>query len=131
MTPTTPAYRRHDVAAIAVTCAAPCTPPTGTVALDSSNRIATFSLTPGTSLATGATYTATVTAARSLASGAGAGPRIEKLPDAPNVVYMPAMKFGSTVPITAMMTISASRMAVRKNKVGIDMTQPFNANGWK
>ena len=56
-------------ASFAVTCAAPCAPPTGTVALDSSNRIATFSLTPGTSLATGATYTATVTAARSLAGG--------------------------------------------------------------
>lgn len=56
-------------ASFVLTCAAPCTSPTGTVALDSTNRVATLTLTPGTSLAASTTYTATVTAARSLATG--------------------------------------------------------------
>jgi hypothetical protein len=38
-------------ASFAVTCAAPCTSPTGTVALDASNTIATYTLTASTSLA--------------------------------------------------------------------------------
>jgi len=56
-------------ASFTVTCAAPCTNPAGTVALDGTNRIATFSLPAGSTLATGTTYTATVTGARSLATG--------------------------------------------------------------
>ncbi|HSH89813.1 MAG TPA: ice-binding family protein [Ramlibacter sp.] len=52
-----------------VTCAAPCANPTGTVSLDSTNRVATFTLTPGTSLAASTTYTATVTGATSIATG--------------------------------------------------------------
>jgi hypothetical protein len=56
-------------ASFTVTCAAPCTSPTGTVALDSTKRIATFSLPSGSTLAASTTYTATVTAAKSLATG--------------------------------------------------------------
>ena len=56
-------------ASFTVTCVAPCVSPAGTVALDGTNRIATFSLPTGSTLATGTTYTATVTAARSLATG--------------------------------------------------------------
>lgn len=56
-------------ASFTLSCAAPCVNPTGTVALDASNRVASFTLTPGTSLATLTLYTATVTAARSLATG--------------------------------------------------------------
>jgi len=56
-------------ATFAVTCAAPCANPTGTVALDSANRVATFTLTPATSLAPLTVYTATITGARNLASG--------------------------------------------------------------
>lgn len=56
-------------ASFVVTCAAPCASPAGTVALDSTNRIATFTLPGATTLAAGTTYTATVTAARSLATG--------------------------------------------------------------
>ena len=56
-------------ASFTVTCAAPCTSPAGTVALDSTSRVATFSLPAGTTLAPGTTYTATVTAATSLATG--------------------------------------------------------------
>jgi len=56
-------------ASFTVTCAAPCANPAGTVALDSTNGIATFSLPAGSRLATGTTYTATVTGARSLATG--------------------------------------------------------------
>lgn len=58
-----------DGASFTVTCAAPCVDPTGTVALDASNRVATFTLTPGTTLAALTRYTATVTGARSRATG--------------------------------------------------------------
>ena len=53
----------------AVTCAAPCTSPTGTVTLDASNTVASFTLSAGTTLAPLTLYTATVSAATSLASG--------------------------------------------------------------
>ena len=56
-----------------VTCAAPCVSPAGTVSLDATKRIATFALPVGGTLATGTTYTATVTGATSLATGRGAG----------------------------------------------------------
>jgi hypothetical protein len=56
-------------ASFTVTCAAPCVGPGGTVALDSTQRIATFSLASGSTLLNGTTYTATVTAAKSLATG--------------------------------------------------------------
>jgi hypothetical protein len=56
-------------ASFVVTCAAPCVSPTGTVALDPTNRIATLSLAAGTTLASNTAYTATVTAAKSLATG--------------------------------------------------------------
>jgi hypothetical protein len=56
-------------ATFVLTCAAPCANPTGTVALDSTKRIATLNLAAGTTLATNTSYTATVTGARSLATG--------------------------------------------------------------
>jgi hypothetical protein len=56
-------------ASFVLACAAPCVSPTGAVALDSTNRVATITLAPGTSLAASTTYSATVTGARSLASG--------------------------------------------------------------
>jgi hypothetical protein len=52
-----------------VTCAAPCTSPTGTVTLDASNTVASFTLSAGTTLAPLTLYTATVSAATSVASG--------------------------------------------------------------
>ena len=52
-----------------VTCAAPCVNPTGTVALDASNKIATYTVTSGTTLAPLTAYTATVSGATSLANG--------------------------------------------------------------
>ena len=56
-------------ASFTVACAAPCTSPAGTVALDGTNRVATFALPSGTSLAPLTLYTATVTGAKSLATG--------------------------------------------------------------
>jgi hypothetical protein len=56
-------------ASFTVTCAAPCTSPTGTVALNASNTVASFTLTAGTALAPVTLYTATITAATSLTSG--------------------------------------------------------------
>nr|MDP2192312.1 ice-binding family protein [Rhodoferax sp.] len=57
-------------ASFTVTCAAPCVSPAGaTVALDATNRIATYTLAPATALAPLTLYTATVTGARSLTTG--------------------------------------------------------------
>jgi len=53
-----------------VTCASPCTNPTGTVARDATNKIATFTLTPATQLEPSTVYTATVTTPTSLSTGA-------------------------------------------------------------
>ncbi|MEP6789902.1 MAG: Ig-like domain-containing protein [Ramlibacter sp.] len=55
-------------ASFTVTCAAPCVSPAGSVGLDATARIATFTLAPGTTLAIGTVYTATVTGARSLST---------------------------------------------------------------
>lgn len=54
-------------ASFVVSCAAPCTSPQGTVALDSSGKIATF--TPTANLAANTLYTATITGAKSLVTG--------------------------------------------------------------
>lgn len=51
-----------------VTCAAPCVNPTGTVAMDGTGRIATYTVAGGP-LAAGTLYTATVTGATSQATG--------------------------------------------------------------
>ncbi|MBI3525760.1 MAG: DUF3494 domain-containing protein [Betaproteobacteria bacterium] len=56
-------------ASFTVTCTAPCVNPTGTVALDATSKIATFTLTPATALTPLTLYTATVTGAKSLATG--------------------------------------------------------------
>lgn len=53
-------------ASFVVTCDAPCVSPTGTVALDSAGRVATY--TPSASLEPLTLYTATVTGARSIAT---------------------------------------------------------------
>lgn len=55
-------------ASFTLSCAAPCTDPTGTVTLDASNTVASFNLTPGTMLVPATLYTATITGARSLAN---------------------------------------------------------------
>jgi hypothetical protein len=57
-------------ATFTVICAAPCVNPTGTVALNAANSIATFTLVPTTNLAPHALYTVTVSGATSLATGA-------------------------------------------------------------
>lgn len=56
-------------ASFTLACAAPCTSPLGAVTLDPANRIATFALPTGSTLATQTLYVATVTGARSLATG--------------------------------------------------------------
>ena len=52
-----------------VQCATPCLNPTGTLSLDATNTIATFALTGATTLTPLTLYTATVTGAKSLATG--------------------------------------------------------------
>lgn len=56
-------------ASFVVTCAAPCANPTGSVVLDATNTIATFTLAPATNLAALTVYTGTVTGATSIATG--------------------------------------------------------------
>lgn len=56
-------------ASFAVTCLTPCVSPTGTAALNASSRLATFTLTPATSLEPGKLYTATVTGVKSINTG--------------------------------------------------------------
>ncbi len=56
-------------ATFVVTCAAPCTSPSGTASLDPSSRVATFALPAGASLDPLTLYTATVTGARSSVTG--------------------------------------------------------------
>lgn len=56
-------------ASFTVTCAAPCASPTGTVSLDATNRVTTFTLGPAVTLDPLTLYTGTVTGATSLATG--------------------------------------------------------------
>lgn len=56
-------------ATFTVTCAAPCSNPAGTLALDATGSNATFSIGSGTALAPLTRYTATITGAKSVASG--------------------------------------------------------------
>ncbi len=64
-------------ATFTVTCASPCVTPPGAVTLDSTGTIASYTFTGGTPLASLTVYTATVTGARSLATGlALTNPRI-------------------------------------------------------
>jgi len=59
----------EGAASFTVTCESPGVNPTGTIALDVTQTIATYSLTPATSLAPNTVYTATVTGVRSLDTG--------------------------------------------------------------
>ena len=52
-----------------VSCTAPCANPTGTLTLDSTGRIVTYTLAPGTVLSPSTLYTITITAAVSAATG--------------------------------------------------------------
>jgi hypothetical protein len=62
-------------AGMTLTCAAPCVNATGTATLDATHTVATFTLTPGTALATATPYTGTITGATALSNGiAMAGP---------------------------------------------------------
>ncbi|MDB5732283.1 MAG: hypothetical protein JWQ03_2178 [Variovorax sp.] len=56
-------------ATFTLACTAPCVNPRGTVALDATNKIAILTLAAGTPLAPLTLYTATVTGAKSLATG--------------------------------------------------------------
>jgi DNA-binding transcriptional regulator YdaS (Cro superfamily) len=77
-------------ASFTVTCAAPCVSPTGTVGLNAANDIAAYTLTSGTSLAAGTLYTATVTGAKSIATGlALASPYVWQFTTAVTAVVVP------------------------------------------
>lgn len=61
-------------ASFTLTCVAPCVNPTGTVTRDPSNKIAIYTLTPGTQLEAQTDYTATLTGVTSLMTGASLPP---------------------------------------------------------
>jgi hypothetical protein len=56
-------------ASFIVSCTAPCVSQTGTIALDTTNQIATFTLAPGKTLDSNTLYTATITGVKSIATG--------------------------------------------------------------
>jgi hypothetical protein len=56
-------------ASFTLTCASPCVNATGAVSLDATNTIATFTLTPGTTLAPATLYTGTIAGVTSLSGG--------------------------------------------------------------
>ncbi|HUP93090.1 MAG TPA: Ig-like domain-containing protein [Solimonas sp.] len=101
-------------ASFTVTCAAPCTNPTGTVSLDSTNTVATFTLTPGTSLQAQTSYTGTVTGATSRATGQAmqapfvwnftTGSRPQVTVTVPATATPPVDDVPGTTPITATFT---------------------------
>jgi hypothetical protein len=77
-------------ATFTVTCAAPCVSPTGTVQLDATHTVATFTLTPATVLLPLTQYTATVTGATSAASGSAlAAPYVWKFTTVTGAVPLP------------------------------------------
>jgi hypothetical protein len=89
------------MATMTVTCAAPCTNPTGAVTLDPTNAIATFTLTSGTALATATNYTVTITGATSLASGtAMAGPYTWQFTTVGTPADVTRPRVSSTDPVT-------------------------------
>lgn len=87
-------------ASFTLTCDLPCINPTGTVSRDATNKIATFTLATGTSLAPLTQYTATITGATSLATGAAlASPFVWQFTTSSSVdVTRPRVAF--TVPAT-------------------------------
>ena len=100
-------------ASMTVTCAAPCANPTGTVTLDATKTVATFTLTPGTALATATDYTVTITAATSLASGvAMAGPYTWQFTTVGTPADVTRPRVSSTVPAT---TIPGPTLGVPSN----------------
>ena len=56
-------------ASFTLTCAAPCVSPSGTASIDASGKNAVLSLATGTALSPLTTYTATISGARSIATG--------------------------------------------------------------
>ncbi len=85
-------------ASMTLTCATPCVNPTGTVTLDATHMIATFTLTAGTALTSSTVYTATITGVTSLASGvAMAAPYTWKFTTvaAPSIPLASAAPFGT------------------------------------
>jgi hypothetical protein len=101
-------------ASFTVTCLAPCTSPAGTVTLDATNTVATFSLPQSTGLAPLTQYTATITAARSLAAGlALAAPYVWTFttgaaPPAPTVTAVGPANNAAGVPLNSAITATFS-----------------------
>src|ERR1700728_1773401 len=101
-------------ASFTVTCAAPCVSPTGTVALDATNTIATFRLKASTGLAAQTLYTATITGATGSGSGlALASPYVCRFttgaaPPAPTVTAVDPLDNAIGVPINDSIDVTFS-----------------------
>jgi hypothetical protein len=84
-----------------LTCVAPCANATGTVSLDSTNTIATLTLTPGTTLAPNTAYTATIGGVRGLANGlAMTAPFVWTFTTVPPPADATRPRVLSTIPLT-------------------------------
>src|SRR3984957_16287451 len=106
-------------ASMTVTCAAPCVNATGTVTLDATHTVATFTLTPGTALATATLYTGKITGATALSSGtAMARPYTWQFP----TVGTPPALTRPQVPVTAPATTVPGPTAGAPSNTAISAT---------
>lgn len=97
-----------------VTCTAPCVNPTGSVALDTTNKIATF--TPTANLTALTLYTVTVTDAKSLATGLA--------PDSPAVWHFTTGAAPAPISITAVTpTANATNVSINTTVISADVNE--------
>jgi hypothetical protein len=100
-------------ASMTVTCEAPCLSATGTVTLDATHTIATFTLTPGTALATAKPYTVRITGATALSNGiAMAGPYTSQFTTVGTPSDLTRPRVSATDPVT---TIPGPTVGVPSN----------------
>lgn len=112
-------------ASFTLSCVAPCVNPTGSVSLDSANRVATLALPAGTTLSPLTVYTATVTGARSLATGLTmVGPAVWRFTtgDASGPVVPPAPP--TVTGVTPLPNTSG--VAVNNTLISADFSEPMS-----
>lgn len=99
---------------LVVTCSAPCVNPTGSVALDTTNKIATY--TPSANLMAMTPYTVTVTGAKSLATGLA--------PDTPSVWHFTTGAAPAPITITAVTpSANATNVSINTSVISADFNE--------
>ena len=99
---------------LVVSCAAPCVNPTGSLALDATNKITTF--TPSANLTAMTLYTVTVTGAKSLATGL--------VPDSTSVWHFTTGAAPAPISITAVTPIAnATNVSINTAVISADFNE--------